>query len=212
MNEINTNQEQEVSEPFFASKNAELLSAAMVIALSTIGKEAFGPEIGPVTIALHGILFGGLKAAWEEGATLEEMKSKEGLKYMLKESIKAAALPFLTAGAINNAELIGNTLENINQTIGLTDGLSKLINEVIQGIKDYGPKLAGGAAIASAGVTALKKAGDLISKSYRNAKSSLNNLELNNPFKEMRSPIKVELQRPNVQGFIKKKRLPEGEE
>jgi hypothetical protein len=180
-NRENIDQQLEVegSEPIFASKAAEIISMLVVITAATVGREALGPGAGIGMIGLHGILFGGLKVAWEEGASLEEMKSKEGMIYMLKKSLQAAALPFLAAGAIENRELIGNTLNTIDQTIGLTEGLGNLLNTVVEGttqaIKDNGLKVVGGAAAAGLGIKALKYGANELHKALQRAKEGIIN-------------------------------------
>lgn len=92
-----------------------------------------------------------------------------------------------------------------------------LIKGIVQGVKDYGPTVVGGTAIAGGGAFLIKKAGEQMIEGYKGAKRMIGegingavayvqNREPNNPLQEARSPIKVEIQSPQIKGLWRKKR------
>jgi hypothetical protein len=205
MNETESSQEQYLNtDSLFSMKEAEIISGILSVAAATIGQAELGPLMGPLAVTFHGILFGGLRAAIEHGATFEDLKSGENLTYLLKESIKAAALPFLTTVTINNFEWINSTLnltENIDEIVlailGITGGVAAL------GAVGYGIKKAGEGLISS-----LTRLASSIKEGSENFIKNMSELRPANPFDgfqsvaaegNLQSPVKIQDPRKNVE-------------
>lgn len=231
MKETKNSQEYKGSEPLFNSRAAELISIAIVTSLlAGVGEEALGPEIGPLTLSLHGIFFGALKTAYNRKEDGKEAFSPMGIAEMVTRSITAATSPFLIAGAIQNPEIIGNTLNQIDQTLGIKEGIPQLMDNVGKGLAENGPKVArnAGKAIGGTALTAvamagtallLKKTGTKLAQAYQVFKAVINegvdkaskfakSFNLQNPLGDAKSPIKVDVkfQNPNLKPMIRRRK------
>lgn len=221
-------QEQEYAEqsPIYTERKAEVISAAIVTLALTIGQEQLGIEAGVAFGIAHGLIFGAMKEAWVSHINDQEVFDKEGIGYMVKGTLKAITAPFLLAGVIENHEAIENVLNSIDNSIGISEGLSDLADQIGTFIQTQGPKIALGTAAMTGsikiGQIALKKvqiglvgAKQMIVEGMDEARAYSQAREIVNPVAETRSPIeKFELKwrwPVKLQGILRRKRSPKEE-
>lgn len=179
------------SGPLFDNNAAELISAIALIGTITLNTEALGPNFEFAAAGFHLIIFLLLKEAWryhQEG---------EYTKKDLAKALTRIAAPFLVGGVINNAESIGQTLQQIDQTIGFSQAAADVMPKIVVGL--------GLAGVSAVGIT---KVGNALLKAYRSCKVAIGekanqglayvkSFEPQNPVRDLQMPLKkLELQSP----------------
>ncbi|NCN87503.1 MAG: hypothetical protein GW941_01255 [Candidatus Pacebacteria bacterium] len=206
----------------------ETASAVIIALLLTgVGEEYYDQGVTTAAylgnIFFYGLMYPAIRRQ-EEG---NEILSPLGIAEMAARSIIAAATPFLLAGAITNPEVIE---KHLNMAVGIIDRIPELMDNVGKGLAENGPKVAittgkviGGIALAAGGlagtVWTLKQAGKKLAKAYKvsskvikdgvdEAYKFANSYELQNPFRELQNPIKVnvEFKNPNIRKPVRRKK------